>query len=185
MSHWLKLGISGFRLANTQYLTVDPDLHDEFRSTIPTEADNYDSLVHAYTRDRPENGVVLAKWHERIHNETRKKGLIIFNNYSSSMYIVVFSLPFEQSSITKCLSRFFALQDDIGTDILQVYNENKRLIDLPQNSQFLTTADSNIDATTLQRGFSHWLNFTSWPAWDVSLYKMYILKYILYYHITF
>lgn len=83
------------------------------------------------------------------------------------------------------MSRFFALQDDIGTDILQVYNEKKRLIDLPQNSQFLTTADSNIDATTLQRGFSHWLNFTSWPAWDVSLYKMYILKYILYYHITF
>lgn len=69
--------------------------------------------------------------------------------------------------IKKYLSRFFALQDDIGTDILQVYNEKKRLIDLPQNSQFLTTADSSINATTLQRGISHWLNFTSWPAWDV------------------
>lgn len=90
MSHWLKLGISGFRLANTQYLTADPDLHDEFRSTIPTEADNYDSLVHAYTRDRPENGVVLAKWQERVHNETDNKGLIIFNNYSSSMHIQSF-----------------------------------------------------------------------------------------------
>lgn len=68
----------------------------------------------------------------------------------------------------KNFSRFFALQDDIGTDMLEVYNEKKRLIDIPQNSLFLTTADSSINATTLQRGISHWLNFTSWPAWDVS-----------------
>lgn len=61
---------------------------------------------------------------------------------------------------------------DFGTDILQVYNEKKRLIDVPQNSLFLTTADSSINATTLRHGFSHWLNFTSWPAWDVSSYKM-------------
>ncbi|KAK9299701.1 hypothetical protein QLX08_007335 [Tetragonisca angustula] len=141
LSHWLKLGISGFRLANTQYLTEDPNLHDEFRSTIPTEADNYDSLIHAYTRDRPENAAVLTKWQERVRNETDNKGL-------------------------------FALQDDIGTDILQVYNEKKRLIDLPQNSQFLATADSSINATTLQRGFSHWLNFTSWPAWDINGKKL-------------
>ena len=84
------------------------------------------------------------------------------------------------------MSRFFALQDDIGTDILQVYNEKERLIDLPQNSQFLTTADSSVNATTLQRGFSHWLNFTSWPAWDVSVYKFYSIgMYILYYIVLF
>ncbi|KOC61981.1 Neutral and basic amino acid transport protein rBAT [Habropoda laboriosa] len=137
LSHWLKLGISGFRLANTQYLTEDPELRDEFRSIIPTEVDNYDSLVHAYTRDRPENAAVLTNWQERVYNETNNKG-------------------------------FFALQDDIGTDILQVYNEKKRLIDVPQNSLFLTTADSSINATTLRHGFSHWLNFTSWPAWDIN-----------------
>lgn len=137
LSHWLKLGISGFRLANTHYLTEDPELHDEFRSTVAAEADDYDSLVHAYTRDRPENAAVLAKWQERVYNETDNRG-------------------------------FFSLQDDIGTDILQVYNEKKRLIDLPQNSQFLTVADSSINATTLQRGFLHWLNFTSWPAWDIN-----------------
>ncbi|CAK9822740.1 Neutral and basic amino acid transport protein rBAT [Anthophora retusa] len=137
LSHWLKLGVSGFRLANTQYLTEDPELRDEFRNTIPTEADNYDSLVHAYTRDRPENAVVLAKWQERVYNETKDEG-------------------------------FFALQDDIGTDILQVYNEKKRLIDVPQNSLFLTTADSSINATTLRHGFSRWLNCTSWPAWDLN-----------------
>lgn len=68
------MGVSGFRLANTQYLTEDPELRDEFRSTIPTEADNYDSLVHAYTRDRPENAAVLSKWQEAIYNETDNKG---------------------------------------------------------------------------------------------------------------
>ncbi|XP_046144819.1 neutral and basic amino acid transport protein rBAT-like isoform X2 [Osmia bicornis bicornis] len=140
LSHWLKLGISGFRLANTQYLTEDPDLRDEFRSTVPMEADNYDSLVHAYTRDRPENGVVLSKWQERVYNETGSTGL-------------------------------FTLQDDIGTDILQVYNEKKRLIDIPQNSQFLANADSNTNATTLHKGISHWLNFTSWPAWNINSKK--------------
>ena len=180
MSHWLKLGISGFRLANTQYLTEDPNLHDEFRSTIPTEADNYDSLIHAYTRDRPENAAVLTKWQERVRNETDNKGLVIFNNYNNNIY----SLFLKQDSITKYMSRLFALQDDIGTDILQVYNEKKRLIDLPQNSQFLATADSSINATTLQRGFSHWLNFTSWPAWDVSVLKfcnigVYIILYCI------
>lgn len=74
-----------------------------------------------------------------------------------------------ESSASKCLLRFLALQDDIGTDILQVYNEKERLIDIPQNSQFLTIANSSINATTLQRGISHWLNFTSWPAWDVRI----------------
>ncbi|XP_017883061.1 neutral and basic amino acid transport protein rBAT isoform X2 [Ceratina calcarata] len=137
LSHWLKLGVSGFRLANTRYLTEDPELHNEFRSTIPSEADNYDSLVHAHTRDRQENAAILTIWQERVRNETENNG-------------------------------FFSLQDDIGTDILQVYNEKKRLIDLPQNSQFLTTANSSINATVLQRGITHWLNFTSWPAWNVN-----------------
>lgn len=84
MSHWLKLGISGFRLANTQYLTEDPNLHDEYRSTIPTEADNYDSLIHANTRNRPENVAALRKWQERVRNETDNKGLVIFNNNNNN-----------------------------------------------------------------------------------------------------
>lgn len=52
--------------------------------------------------------------------------------------------------------------------MLEVYNEKKRLIDIPQNSLFLTTADSSINATILKHGISHWLTLTSWPAWDVS-----------------
>ncbi|XP_076234628.1 CD98 heavy chain [Calliopsis andreniformis] len=137
LSHWMNLGISGFRLANTQYLIEDPELRDEFRSTIPTEVDNYDSLVHAYTRYRPENAEVLAQWQEKVYNQTNNKGL-------------------------------FAVQDDIGTDILQLYNEKKRLIDIPQNSQFLATANASINATTLHKGVSHWLKLVPWPAWDLN-----------------
>ncbi|KYN30312.1 PREDICTED: maltase 1 isoform X2 [Trachymyrmex cornetzi] len=75
LTHWLKLGISGFRLANTQYLTEDPDLHDESRSILPVEPNNYQSLVHIYTRDRSENAAVLSKWQEIVRNETAGKGL--------------------------------------------------------------------------------------------------------------
>lgn len=74
MTHWLKLGISGFRLADTQYLTEDPSLRDESRSILPVELNNYQSLVHIYTRDRSENAAVLSKWQEIVRNETAGKG---------------------------------------------------------------------------------------------------------------
>ncbi|KAL2718409.1 maltase A2 isoform X1 [Vespula squamosa] len=137
LKHWLKLGISGFRLANTQYLTEDSTLRDESLSTIPTEIDNYQSLVHVYTRDRPENAVVLTKWQEIVHDETKGQGL-------------------------------FSLQDDIGADILEVYNEKKALINLPQSSQFLTTANASINATTLYKGIKQWITISSWPGWDIN-----------------
>ncbi|GAB1862767.1 alpha-glucosidase [Camponotus japonicus] len=135
--HWLKLGISGFRLANTSFLTEDPQLRDESTSHLPVEANNYQSLVHVYTRDRPENAAVLTKWQEIVCNETDGKGL-------------------------------FALQDDISADILQVYNEKKAIIDLPQSSHFLTTANENINATVLRKSISQWLRITPWPAWDLN-----------------
>lgn len=73
--HWLKLGIQGFRLANTQYLTEDPDLRDESLSTKPAEADNYNSLSHAHTKDRPENAAILKEWQEIVYNKTNGEGL--------------------------------------------------------------------------------------------------------------
>jgi len=136
LTYWLKLGISGFRLANTQYLTEDPELRDESRSIIPVESNNYYSLTHVYTRDRSENVAVLTKWYEIVYNETSGKGL-------------------------------FSLQDTIATDILQVYNEKKTIIDLPQSSHFL--AAINMNATVLNSSIIQWLNIASWPAWNVSI----------------
>lgn len=74
MKHWLKLGINGFRLANTQYLIEDSTLRDESLNAIPTDIDNYLSLVHVYTRDSPENAAVLTKWQEIVYNETKGQG---------------------------------------------------------------------------------------------------------------
>lgn len=74
LAHWLKLGISGFRLANTQYLTEDPDLHDESRSILPLESNNYQSLTHVHTRNRQENAAVLSNWREIVRNATDGQG---------------------------------------------------------------------------------------------------------------
>jgi len=74
LTHWLKLGINGFRLTNTQYLTENPDLSDESRSILPVESNNYQSLVHVHTRDRSENAAVLSKWQEIVRNKTAGKG---------------------------------------------------------------------------------------------------------------
>lgn len=65
----------------------------------------------------------------------------------------------------------FTLQDDIGADILEVYNEKKAL-SLPQSSQFLTTANASINATILYKGIKQWTNISSWPGWDVSIVKI-------------
>ncbi|KAK0090929.1 hypothetical protein PV326_003990 [Microctonus aethiopoides] len=64
----------------------------------------------------------------------------------------------------------FALKDDIASDTLAVYNENKRLIDLPQSSQFLATANAGITARALQNGISNWISGVNvtWPSWDVN-----------------
>lgn len=72
------MGISGFRLANTSFLTEDPDLRDESRSHLPVETNNYQSLGHVYTRDRPENAAILTKWQEIVRNETDGKGYVCF-----------------------------------------------------------------------------------------------------------
>ncbi|EFN88680.1 maltase 1 isoform X2 [Harpegnathos saltator] len=137
LTHWLKLGISGFRLANTQYLTEDPGLRNESRSFLPVESNDYQSLIHIHTCNRPENSEVLMKWREIVRNATDGKGL-------------------------------FTLQEDIGADILQVYNQKDALIDLPQSSHFLTAASANINATMLHKSISHWIEITPWPAWNIN-----------------
>ncbi|XP_012223459.1 alpha-glucosidase [Linepithema humile] len=148
LTYWLKLGISGFRLENSQYLTEDPDLRNESRSFYYPVETNYHSLIHIYTRNRPENVAVLNKWHEIVYNETNGKGL-------------------------------FSLQDPIPIDILQIYNETKK-IDLPQSSHFLVSTDADrklmkLNATTLNTSITQWLNVAPWPAWNLNS-KQHILR---------
>lgn len=83
----MKLGINGFRLANVQHLTEDPSLRDESRSILAIEANNYQSLTHVHTRDRPENAAILKKWQEIVHNETDGKGYVSFF-FCSVIYMI-------------------------------------------------------------------------------------------------
>ncbi|XP_063977502.1 amino acid transporter heavy chain SLC3A1 [Diachasmimorpha longicaudata] len=142
-SHWLDLGINGFRLGFTQHLIEDPALQDEKMSTNAAQADEYESLVHVHTRDRVENAQVLRIWRENVINKTKEDGL-------------------------------FALRDDIASDILAVFNEKNKLVDLPQSSMFLMHADNGITAKALQDGIKPWRDHVynsskaSWPAWDLN-----------------
>lgn len=169
LTHWLKLGISGFRLANTQYLTEDPNLRDESRSILPVESNNYQSLVHIHTRNRPENAAILMAWRELVHSATDGKGYI-------DNFLLTLLLP--QRCVMCQLTlrywhpcyRLFALQDDIGADMLQVFNQKDTLIDLPQSSHFLTANASILhNATILHKTISQWIEIAPWPAWNVSV----------------
>lgn len=165
MSHWLKLGISGFRLANTQYLTEDPDLRDESRSYLPVESNNYQSLTHVYTRDRAENAAILVKWRDIVRNATDGKGYV--KNFL--LMLLLHGVIILSINICRLCYRLFALQNDIGADILHVYNLKDTLIDLPQSSHFLTVANFSINATTLHKSISQWIEIAPWPAWNVSI----------------
>lgn len=50
-----------------------------------------------------------------------------------------------------------------------MYNLKDTLIDLPQNSHFLTSADKNLNATILYKSISRWIEIAPWPAWNVSV----------------
>lgn len=62
-----------------------------------------------------------------------------------------------------------SLQEDIVDDILTVYNDNSTLVDLPQKTQFLSTAYDNITASALKEGIDNNIKKSKdWPAWNVS-----------------
>lgn len=64
----------------------------------------------------------------------------------------------------------FALRDNIGADVLAVYNEKRTLVDLPQSSKFLESADAAVTAETLFKGVSQSIATSGgWPSWDVSI----------------
>lgn len=74
LSHWLNLGVAGFRLAHTSYLTEDQKLRDESKSNKPVDLENYDSLTHVFTRERPENREILKEWRRVVANATNGDG---------------------------------------------------------------------------------------------------------------
>nr|XP_046480665.1 neutral and basic amino acid transport protein rBAT isoform X1 [Neodiprion pinetum] len=73
--HWLKLGVIGFRLANTQYLLEDKNLRDEQHGTQGAEPHTYRLMNHAHTFNLNENRDVLRQWRNVVDNYTDHRGL--------------------------------------------------------------------------------------------------------------
>ncbi|XP_012275869.1 alpha-glucosidase isoform X2 [Orussus abietinus] len=91
LRHWLQLGITGFRLGGTQFLTEDPTLADESSGTEHAVADDYESLTHVHTRNRLENGDVLRKWREVVSNFTNGEGLFALRDDIGADNLKVFN----------------------------------------------------------------------------------------------
>lgn len=138
LSQWLDLGVMGFRLVNTQFLTEDPTFQNEGMSGGVPES--YSSLNHVKTRDRVENGAILREWRKIVLNKTNGEGLFLLADDTSADLLQVFN--------------------DKKT--------GESLIDLPQSSRFLTEADAEISAANLKKGITNVLQISDWPAWDIN-----------------
>ncbi|KAG8036861.1 hypothetical protein G9C98_004183 [Cotesia typhae] len=138
---WLDIGIKGFRLGNTRYLIEDPDRHDEQRGyQVVIDEDDYNYLSHARTKDHVDNIKVIKQWRDNINTNETNKDVL------------------------------FTMSDDVKNDTLTIFNENRRVIDLPQNSQFFREADASISAKVLKTDISSWISSVnvSWPGWDIN-----------------
>lgn len=81
LKHWMKLGVKGFRLANTRYLIEDPSLaNDSLSTSYPAIAGSYESLIHVHTRDHAQNAIVLRQWRDIVMNYTNGEGLFALSD---------------------------------------------------------------------------------------------------------
>lgn len=136
-AHWIKFGFNGFRLGGTQYLTEDISLPNETPIRGPAEPMAYQSFNHVHTKNRHSENTIILA-------KWRDTIANITNNEG-----------------------LFTLKDEIGDDALDILNDNKASIDLPQRSSFIVSSDADITARFLQKKISRLVKGT-WPSWDVS-----------------
>ncbi|OXU28826.1 hypothetical protein TSAR_016821 [Trichomalopsis sarcophagae] len=138
LKHWLKLSVKGFRLANTRYLVEDPSLANDSHSS------SYPAESGTYQS--------LLHIHTRDHPQNAvvlRKWRDVVSNYTNG-------------------DGLFALSDDTGPDVLQMYNQQKTLVDLPQSINFLANIDPTVTAAALNQSISTVLAFASWPGIDFN-----------------
>ena len=102
----------------------------------------------------------------------------MFGNFTESEFYGVFKFVGKWRAIVDNRTNkdgLFALRDNIGSDMLEVYNEKSRLIDLPQRSLFHETANSEITANMLAEIVNQSIaKRDEWPSWDVRFRFGYI-----------
>ncbi|XP_011310013.1 neutral and basic amino acid transport protein rBAT isoform X2 [Fopius arisanus] len=142
-NHWLDLGISGFRLGFTQHLIEDPNLQDERLSSSAADVDEYESLLHVYTKDRVENAQVLRVWRENIINKTNGDGLFALRDDIASDILAVFNE--NQSLVDLPQSSMFLMHADEGV-----------------------TAEALQKGVNQWRSHLYNSSKARWPAWDLN-----------------
>lgn len=77
LSHWLKLGVSGFNLDKVQYLLENENLKDETQGNTPGFIHtDYGFYNHFETHNRPQVANILSSWRDIVH-ETKGDGVLI------------------------------------------------------------------------------------------------------------
>ncbi|XP_043528328.1 alpha-glucosidase-like [Frieseomelitta varia] len=73
LTFWMNRGVDGFRIAAINFMFEDAKFRDEPRSNktgIPK--DDYDSLVHIYTKDQNETYVTLKSWRKLMDEHSNR-----------------------------------------------------------------------------------------------------------------
>jgi len=73
MEFWMHKGISGFRFDAVDYLYENISLLDEPFLPGRSNSTEYKDLDHIYTRNQPENIVIISEWRAFMDNYTKSK----------------------------------------------------------------------------------------------------------------
>ncbi|KAJ8673180.1 hypothetical protein QAD02_004442 [Eretmocerus hayati] len=140
---WMSLGVEGFRLLNTRYLVEDPKL----------------------SNDLPGNNYPADKDHysslNHVHTKDHPQNAVVLRQWRE----VILNYTNGEG--------LFTLVDGLPSDILRLYNNENRLIDLPQSIQLSAEfhnmrSNSVPTALTLNQTISNLLKFSPWPSIDLN-----------------
>ena len=73
LTFWLDRGVDGFRIDALNYAFEDKLLRDDPKSNLPgIPADDYDSLIHTYSKDQDETYALLRNWRNHLDKYSQK-----------------------------------------------------------------------------------------------------------------
>ena len=71
LTFWMNRGVDGFRIDAINHLFEDPNFRDEPKANVPgVPDDDYDSLLHIYTKNLNETYEVLKRWRKLLDDHS-------------------------------------------------------------------------------------------------------------------